>query len=248
MTRRRISKEAMRALKSVRGKRARIVIEHILKHGSITTEQLKDTYGYDHPPRAIRDVLDQGIPLEKTATTSKEGRRIAEYRLGDLTQIRGGRIGGRRQFPKAFKVQLGIVHDGRCAICHAKFELRALQVDHRVPYEVSGDKPGAALQAADFMLLCGSCNRAKSWSCEHCQNWVDLKAPGTCRNCYWASPQTHSHVAMHEIRRLDLSWVGDEVQDHDRLRAAAETSRNSLPEFVKAVLRRSFRRDEPETP
>ena len=58
-----LSKVARAALAAVTGKRARIVINHILKHGSITTDDLKEQYGYDHPPRAIKDVSDQGIPL-----------------------------------------------------------------------------------------------------------------------------------------------------------------------------------------
>jgi transcription initiation factor IIE alpha subunit len=59
----RLSKAARAALKAVTGKRARSVVKHILKHGSITTDDLKERYGYDHPPRAIKDVSDQGIPL-----------------------------------------------------------------------------------------------------------------------------------------------------------------------------------------
>lgn len=43
---------------------------------------------------------------------------------------------------------------------------RDLQIDHRVPYEVAGESN--ELKTEDFMLLCGSANRAKSWSCEHC--------------------------------------------------------------------------------
>jgi len=39
---------------SVKAKRARIVIDHILKNGIVTNEELSDIYGYDHPPRAIR--------------------------------------------------------------------------------------------------------------------------------------------------------------------------------------------------
>ena len=35
----------------VLAKRAKTVIDHILKHGHITTEELKNLYGYDHPPR-----------------------------------------------------------------------------------------------------------------------------------------------------------------------------------------------------
>lgn len=46
-------------LNSVTNKRPATVIQHILKHGYITTEELKDIYGYNHPPRAIRDVREQ---------------------------------------------------------------------------------------------------------------------------------------------------------------------------------------------
>ena len=40
--------------RSVQAKRPKTVINHILEHGIITTEDLKETYGYDHQPRAIR--------------------------------------------------------------------------------------------------------------------------------------------------------------------------------------------------
>ena len=45
-------------------KRPRTVIGHILQHGFITSEELHSIYGYDHPPRAARDVREYGIPLE----------------------------------------------------------------------------------------------------------------------------------------------------------------------------------------
>ena len=50
--------------KAVTAKRPRTVIAHILTYGYITTEELKEKYGYNHPPRAARDVREQGIPLE----------------------------------------------------------------------------------------------------------------------------------------------------------------------------------------
>jgi hypothetical protein len=59
-----LPKEFLDRLSAVRNKRARAVIEHILAHGSISTEVLKNVYGYDHPPRAAKDVRDEGIPLE----------------------------------------------------------------------------------------------------------------------------------------------------------------------------------------
>ena len=70
-------------LNAVKNKRARVVIDHILKHGSISTQELKDLYGYNHPPRAIQDVRDEGIPIEKFTIKGLDGRSIAAYRFGD---------------------------------------------------------------------------------------------------------------------------------------------------------------------
>ena len=72
------------------GKRPRTVIRHILEHGQsqiITTETLTETYGYEHPPRAIRDVKDLGIPLKKTSVKNAAGRTIASYSLGRLPDV-----------------------------------------------------------------------------------------------------------------------------------------------------------------
>lgn len=88
---RKFSKAAKAALDAVTGKRARIVVEHIIKHGSITTDDLKERYGYDHPPRAIKDVSDQGIPLMKAIVRKADGKRMAEYRFGNLDNITAGR-------------------------------------------------------------------------------------------------------------------------------------------------------------
>lgn len=68
--------EFLELCRSVTAKRAKTVIDHILKHGHITTEDLKDTYGYDHPPRAARDVREHGIPLETFRVEASNGRKI----------------------------------------------------------------------------------------------------------------------------------------------------------------------------
>lgn len=49
---------------SVTAKRPKTVINHILEYGFITTEELKVRYGYNHPPRAVRDVREHGIAIE----------------------------------------------------------------------------------------------------------------------------------------------------------------------------------------
>jgi len=74
-----ISPVLKRLLDSVTGKRPRTVIDHILEHGHVTTEQLTSLYGYQHPPRAARDVRDHGVPLETFRVKSSDGRTIGAY-------------------------------------------------------------------------------------------------------------------------------------------------------------------------
>ena len=113
------------------------------------------------------------------------------------------------------------------------------QIDHRIPYEVAGDH--AETSPEDFMLLSPAANRAKSWSCEHCPNGVQVKNPEVCRSCYWAYPENYSHVATEPVRRLDLMWRGDDVAEYDQLREEANASDASVPSFVKALIRRALR-------
>lgn len=236
-----LSQAAKAALDAVTGKRARIVVEHILEHGSITTDDLKAKYGYDHPPRAIKDVSDQGIPLVKTIVRKQDGKRMAEYQFGDLDNITAGRVGGRANFPKAFKQALLTEYGKRCALCNAPFEARYLQIDHRIPYLVAGDGVLGMLDVKDYMLLCGSCNRAKSWSCEHCPNGLVIKDPEVCAVCYWANPLDYIHVATADIRRLDLTWTGSEVPDFDAAKVKAGSEEDAMPKFVKDAVRRAVR-------
>lgn len=234
---RKLPKAFLHRLKAVRGRRSRVVVEHILKHGQITTEELKEAYGYDHPPRAVRDVREQGIPIETFKTVGKHGRPIAAYRFGDPAGVRGGHHAGRSVLSKKFKAELVKRYQSRCAICSVGHEKRYLQIDHRVPYEVAGDDQGA-LDPAEFMVLCGSCNRAKSWSCEHCRNWQIDRDPKVCMTCYWGGPEKYVHIALRGIRRLDLVWGQDEVPDYEKLLQMSKEAQKEFPEFVKKILRR----------
>ena len=232
-----LPKDFIKKLKSVNAKRPKTVIDHILKHGFVTTEELSELYNYDHAPRAARDVRELGIPLETFRVEGKHGRRIAAYRFGDPSTVRGENICGRKAWPKEFKNQLVSAYKERCAICFTHYEERYLQIDHRVPYEVGGDPKGAS-ELADYMLLCGSCNRAKSWSCEHCENWKINHLIGICKTCYWANPENYKHVALRLIRRLDVTWTEDEVPEYDRIVKLSKYAEKDLPAFVKECLRR----------
>ena len=234
MTERTLPADFRRLLDEVSAKRPRTVIQHILKHGQVTTEELQSRYGYNHPPRAIRDVRELGIPIETFRVTGTDGRSIAAYRFGDPEKVRAA-LTGRSAFRTGMKKELVEKHGSRCSIYLEDFPIEDLQVDHRIPFEISGDD--AADDSDQYMLLCASANRAKSWSCEHCQNWTQ-RDPETCKSCYWAYPEAYTHVAMREIRRLDILWLDEEVSEYESLRRAAARSQQQIPEFVKSALRR----------
>ncbi|KPD29653.1 HNH endonuclease [Pseudomonas paraeruginosa] len=239
MTQKNVDPRILALCEKVTKKRARTVIDHILEHGHITTEDLQDRYGYDHPPRAARDVREEGVPLETFKLVSnRTGRKIAAYRFADPADIKRGRIGGRKAFSKAFKDALIERYGEFDALTAQPVESRYLQIDHRVPYEVAGDGEHDEENLDAYMLLDASSQRAKSWSCEHCRNWTELLEEDTCRACYWAFPESYTHVAMVEVRRVDLQWDGAEVAVYDRLAQEAKQEGVSVSALIKRKLQR----------
>jgi transcription initiation factor IIE alpha subunit len=65
----------LRKLLKFASKRARRIVEHILKHGQVTTDELRELYGYQHPPRAARDVREMGIPLKSQRIKNAQGQK-----------------------------------------------------------------------------------------------------------------------------------------------------------------------------
>jgi len=235
-------KEFLDLCKTVTAKRPKTVIDHILKHGHITTEELKEKYGYNHPPRAVRDAREHGIPLETFRVTGSDGRKIAAYRFGDVRKKRFRKLSGRTGLSKKIKEYLIEKYGCKCFIYLEDMDEGELQIDHRVPYEVGGDGESVEQNPDDFMLLSGSANRAKSWSCEHCENWQTLKKKVICLSCYWAYPEEYSHVAMRQVRRLDLIWQGKEVEQYKKLKIDAKDSGQTIPEFVKELIEKAIER------
>ena len=242
MSKQKIPKKIQKFFDSIKNKRAKIVIDHIIKFGQITTEDLEKDYGYSHAPRAARDVREAGIPLITSKVKSKDGKRnIAVYTFGDFSTIRLDRVKGRINWPKNFKKDLIEKYGQICLISNSKLEPRALQIDHRIPYELVGDQNEDKLDVENFMLLSGTSNRAKSWSCEHCKNLLELKDLEKCKSCYWAYPENYSHVALNEVRRLDITWHGEEVKEYDALKSNSEKVGEELPDYVKKILRKNIK-------
>jgi hypothetical protein len=241
MTKSNYPPDFLKLLKSVDAKRPKTVIDHILTHGQITTEDLKEKYGYDHPPRAIRDVREQGIPLEMFRVTSSEGKKIAAYRFGDPSKVRAAQLSGRTVFSSKIKDALIEKYGAKCNIYLESFPIRELQIDHRIPFEIAGDNEPLSEELDEYMLLCASANRAKSWSCENCPNWR-TKEKTNCKTCYWAYPESYQHIAMREIRRLDLLWLGEEIADYDILLEEATKMQEEPATYVKKVLHHHFKK------
>lgn len=238
MSKKTISKSLLALCRSVTAKRPKTVIEHIIAHGQITTEELKEVYGYNHPPRAAQDVKEHGIPIVRVTVTGGDGRKIAAYRFGDFKKTNVLRSAGRTALSKRIKEELLAKYGCRCFIYLEEIPDTELQIDHRIPYGIGGESK--SMHPEEFMLLCRSANRAKSWSCENCDNWKNLKKSEICLSCYWAYPEKYTHVAMRQLRRVDLLWQGSETAQYDQLKKDAAEAGMKIPDFVKKVLQQTF--------
>mgnify|MGYP001224289167 CR=1 FL=1 len=226
--------EFLEIIRQIKGKRSQIVVQHILEHGFITTEELESVYGYKHPPRAIRDVREQGIPIETFRVKNSQNRDIAAYRFGDIQTVNKTRIGGRKFFKKITKQTLIAKNGLKCAICNQPYPEQFLQIDHKVPYEVAGDLEESSLDA--LTLVCASCNRSKSWVCEHCDNWLNQQNESICLDCFWATPQNYSHIAMKQIRRLELIWQDNQINQYEWIKTRANEAGQSLEDYIKTLI------------
>lgn len=227
----RLPREILKRISEVTNKRARLVLDSIAQRGAITTEELKNA-GYDHPPRAARDVRELGFRLITTRVKGSTGRPIAAYSL-DVSTALEAKKSGRVPLPKRERDAIIATAGHRCQICGATHDL---QVDHRVPYEIAGEslrrKPDA------YLVLDGSCNRRKSWTCEHCENFVRLRRVNLCQTCYWANPTEYSHVALEPIRRVDVVWQEDETAAFDafvkKCKREGKDPAAKIKEFVRS--------------
>lgn len=209
-------KEIIERLKSITDKRPATVIRHILEHGHITSEELENLYGYKHPPRAVRDVRERGINVETYRVKSSDGRNIAAYRFGTPVFIEDkiSKTAGRTTLSQSLKKALIDKYGSRCFVYHQYMEERLLQIDHRIPYEISGEQNENDIEC--YMLLSPSANRAKSWTCEHCPNWV-IKDTDFCTHCFWVHPESYSHISGKEQRVIVVTFTENEIDNYNHL-------------------------------
>ena len=226
-------KEFLDLLQSVKAKRPQTVIKHILEHGFITSEELKNTYGYNHPPRAVRDVREHGIPIITYRVTGSDGRNIAAYKFGDPTDIQNNlsKAAGRTVLSKALKQALIDKYGSKCFIYLETMDKEVLQVDHRIPYEIGGEHDEKDIDY--YMLLSPSANRAKSWTCEHCENWKK-KDRSFCLRCFWAYPENYDHIAGKFEKVISLVFTDDEIDDYYKL--IELSGEKTAQEIIKQII------------
>jgi hypothetical protein len=215
-------------IEAVKNKRARFVLDSIVKNGSVSTIQLKEA-GYDHPPRAARDAVELGFALKRVKAKRDDGQAIAAY-VFDEREL-DPKMTGRVVLAKKERDAIIERKASKCNLCGA---LHNIQVDHRIPFQVAGESQRD--EADPYQLLDGACNRKKSWACEHCQNWLILKNLDTCLSCYWANPDTYTHVAMQPERRVVIVWKEEEVNAFERLKRSADRNRRSVADEIKIMI------------
>ncbi len=232
---RKLPKSFVDKLNSIEAKRPKTVIQHILKHGYVTTEDLIKLYGYQHPPRAARDVRELGIPLVTFRIKSSDGRFIGAYKFGNVHTANDvvSKAHGRTALSNALKKALIEKYGAQCMIYLQPMQEKMLQVDHRIPYEIGGEQDINNVEC--FMLLSPSANRAKSWTCEHCSNWTQ-KNKAYCESCFWAYPEHYTHIADVEGRRIVINYTGDEIEDYNKL--IEIVGKDNAEERIKDVIKK----------
>lgn len=224
-------------LNAVTNKRARFVIDTILDKGYCSTEDLKNA-GYEHAPRAARDVRELNIPLNTFTMKDSHGKRIAAYRFGDWEAARNlnslAKSSGRTQLTEKLKKALINRYGAKCHLYQETYPARLLQPDHRIPYEIGGD-PTNMLDTDYFMLLSPSANRDKSWACEHCTNWLE-KNKEMCKTCYYAYPEDYQHIAGKTEKKLSIIFNREEMDLYDQIEEQAKLQNISYQSAVKRMI------------
>ena len=228
-----LTKELLEKISKVTAIRPKTILEHLVKHGSITTEQITQLYNYGHAPRAIRDVREEGIPID-TTRVSVNGKSMAQYVFGDPSKIEHNKLGGRQVFSKSFKQELLEIYDSKCSITLESYIPKYLQIDHRIPYEIAGESSGNERSPEKFMLLCASAQRQKSWECEHCFNLLQDKNTSICQTCYWAYPENYEHVAGRYEKRIDLIFQEEELAILERIEESARLEGLTFKQYLLA--------------
>lgn len=93
---------------------------------------MTNRYGYEHAPRAARDVRERGVNLETYRVKSSDGRSIAAYKFGNPVFVdnKVSKVAGRTTLSQALKKALIDKYGAICFVYLQPMEERLLQIDH----------------------------------------------------------------------------------------------------------------------
>lgn len=229
-----VPKRIIKKIKDLKSARAIKIANYLVEHGSITTSEITKKFSEKHPPSAVRDLRDAGFPVKcvMVPDPESEGNRIGKYTFGKASDVKDGTYEGRRIIPKKVKKALIKSQGNHCAICGIKADSPHLSPDHRVPFRIAGNTLAKGNNQEEYMLLCRSCQRAKSYECEDCKNYQD-KITAVCKSCYWCNPEKYEHIANKQVRRLEIIWNESEIGAFNKLMKLSEKSGVSLKQYIK---------------
>lgn len=168
----------------------------------------------------------------------RAGKSIGAYRFGDWEEYKKQNVlsktAGRTLLSNKLKQALIEKYGSICFLYNEEYPEQQLQVDHRIPYEILGEQDEGYID--NFMLLCPSGNRTKSWACEHCSNW-EPKNPNICERCYYAHPENYLHIAGEEERRIDITFKNKDLDIYEYLKKKSENEKTTIQEAFKNYFR-----------
>jgi hypothetical protein len=211
-------------IKLLKNRRARVVTEFKVKNSSVNTD----------------DVQDTGLPIVTSETKDENNKDILSYKFAEEGKISFLREQDRKHFSKDFKDHLIEKHGSICCICLIKEESGHLQIGQRIPYGVLDEIQYKKEKEKNYFLLCGSCNRSKSLSCDTCKNYKEIKDPNVCKSCYWASPEKYNHIAMKKEGRIELVFTEELMETYNKIKSASETAKTNICKFVIELLKKSL--------
>ena len=223
--------EFLKRIEAVTNKQARIVLDHIAKNGSITTEELKNI-GYEHPPRARMDALDLGFPIVTKRVKNSVGKSIGAYSFDLSRPLDDPSRMGRLALPKLEREAILDKAERKCQLCGAEHDL---QVDHRVPYQVAGEALKDSKEP--YMVLCGSCNRKKSWPASTARTLWNQAGREVPIVLLGESREPHACRDIAYTSRGHLIWQGEETRSFDDFRSKCKNEGKSIEAGIKEMMR-----------
>jgi hypothetical protein len=177
------------------------VLAIYLRQGFITKQDCTDA-GFDVV--VTRDLTKHGLVFG-----DQGGRIYLDFGLSN--ERLASSTGGFQTLPARKRDEFLRESHLTCALCRCQFEKKRLCGDHRVPHRVAGNRLTEQEGMLAYQVLCYTCNNRKQKACAACPNQQTKRDIEMCRSCFWAYPDTYTHVAGQPERRLEIVLQGLEA-------------------------------------